>query len=158
VLDRRTGEPIVPAPEKPVPQGAAPGDEISPTQPFSELSFQPATLSEKDMWGVTPIDHLWCRNQFRQYRYQGIFTPQTHEGRGSLIYPGHYGVFNWGGVAVDEQRQIMIVNPSKPPALGQGVWKEIACHERAEHTRGETVQQRGRSFNAASAGAFGFAA
>jgi quinoprotein glucose dehydrogenase len=112
VLDRRTGEPIVPAPEKPVPQGAAPGDEISPIQPFSELSFQPAPLSEKDMWGVTPIDHLWCRNQFRRYRYQGIFTPQTHEGRGSLIYPGHYGVFNWGGVAVDEQRQIMIVNPS----------------------------------------------
>lgn len=112
VLDRRTGEPIVPAPEKPVAQGAAPADKVSPTQPFSELSFQPETLSEKDMWGVAPIDHLWCRNQFRQYRYQGIFTPQTHEGYGSLIYPSHYGVFNWGGAAVDEQRQIMVVNPS----------------------------------------------
>src|SRR5262245_58811245 len=42
--------------------------------------------------------------QFRQYRYEGIFTPQTAEGQGSLIYPGHYGVFNWGGVAVDPKR------------------------------------------------------
>src|SRR6476620_8946955 len=30
VLNRRTGVPIVPAPERPVPQGAAPGDRLSP--------------------------------------------------------------------------------------------------------------------------------
>jgi quinoprotein glucose dehydrogenase len=41
VLDRRTGELIVPAPERPVPQGAAPGDRTAPTQPFSELTFRP---------------------------------------------------------------------------------------------------------------------
>jgi quinoprotein glucose dehydrogenase len=35
VLDRRTGVPVVPAPETPVPQGAAPGDHVTPTQPFS---------------------------------------------------------------------------------------------------------------------------
>ncbi|MBB4256078.1 glucose dehydrogenase [Bradyrhizobium sp. CIR3A] len=41
VLDRRDGHQLVPAPEKPVPQGAAPGDRLSPTQPFSGLSFRP---------------------------------------------------------------------------------------------------------------------
>ena len=51
VLDRRTGEPIVPAPERPVPQGAAPGDHVSPTQPFSELTFRPEqNLTGADMW------------------------------------------------------------------------------------------------------------
>jgi hypothetical protein len=45
------------------------------------------------MWGVSPIDQLWCRIQFRQYRYEGIFTPQTAEGQGSRIFPGQYGVF-----------------------------------------------------------------
>jgi len=112
VLDRRTGEALVPALEKSVPGDAPPGERLAPTQPFSELSFQPAPLTETDMWGVSPIDQLWCRIQFRQYRYEGIFTPQTAEGQGSLIYPGHYGVFNWGGVAVDQARQLMIVAPN----------------------------------------------
>src|SRR5262245_43589659 len=112
VLDRRTGEPIVPAPEKPVPQGAPPGDWLSPTQPFSQLSFQPKTLTEQDMWGVSPFDQLWCRIQFRQYRYQGVFTPQTSGGKGIIVHPGHYGVFNWGGVAVDEARQLLIATPN----------------------------------------------
>jgi len=112
VLDRRTGEPIVPAPERPVPQGAPPGDWLSPTQPFSELSFQPEDLAEHDMWGVTPFDQLWCRIQFRQYRYQGVFTPQTDEGKGIIVHPGNYGVFNWGGVAVDEAHQLLIATPN----------------------------------------------
>ena len=47
VLDRRTGAPIVPAPERPVPQGAAPGDHVSPTQPFSELTFRPEALAHR---------------------------------------------------------------------------------------------------------------
>ena len=34
VLNRATGMPIVPAPEQPVPQGAAPGDHVSATQTF----------------------------------------------------------------------------------------------------------------------------
>jgi quinoprotein glucose dehydrogenase len=34
VLDRRNGQLIVPAPERPVLQGAAPGDHVASTQPF----------------------------------------------------------------------------------------------------------------------------
>ena len=112
LLDRETGQPIVPTPEKPVPQGAPFGDWLSPTQPFSQLSLQPKPLSERDMWGVSPFDQLWCRIQFRKYRYQGIFTPQTEQGQGSLIYPGHYGVLSWGGVTVDEARQLLIATPN----------------------------------------------
>ncbi|MCX1382450.1 PQQ-binding-like beta-propeller repeat protein, partial [Escherichia coli] len=57
VLDRRNGELVVPAPEKPVPQGAAKGDYVTPTQPFSELSFRPTKdLSGADMWGATMFD------------------------------------------------------------------------------------------------------
>src|SRR5690606_41923546 len=37
VLDRRTGEPIVPVEEVPVPQGTAEGDHTAPTQPVSAL-------------------------------------------------------------------------------------------------------------------------
>jgi quinoprotein glucose dehydrogenase len=110
VLDRRTGVPIFPVTEKPTPQGAAPGDWVSKTQPFSALSFEPKTLREADMWGVSPFDQLWCRIQFKQSRYDGAYTPQ---GLKPVIFnPGGYGVFNWGGAAVDEGRQLAIVNAS----------------------------------------------
>ncbi|TCW33763.1 glucose/quinate/shikimate family membrane-bound PQQ-dependent dehydrogenase [Gulbenkiania mobilis] len=111
VLDRRTGRLLVPAPERPVPQGAAKGDWTAPTQPFSVLSFAPEKpLRETDMWGSSPLDQLVCRIQFRRHRYEGIFTPPSV--KGSLVYPGNYGVFDWGGVAIDPVRQVMIANPN----------------------------------------------
>jgi len=111
VLDRRNGHLIVPAPEQPVPQGAAKGDHVSPTQPFSALSYMPERkLREADMWGTTPYDQLICRITFKKYRYEGIFTPPSVQG--SLIYPGDYGIFDWGGIAIDPVRQLAILNPS----------------------------------------------
>ncbi|MFX9038753.1 membrane-bound PQQ-dependent dehydrogenase, glucose/quinate/shikimate family, partial [Acinetobacter baumannii] len=87
VLDRRDGKEIVPAPEKPVPQGAASGDRLSPTQPFSELSFRPQhNVRESEMWGATMIDQMVCRILFKRLRYDGIFTPPTVQG--TLVFPG----------------------------------------------------------------------
>ncbi|XAH25005.1 membrane-bound PQQ-dependent dehydrogenase, glucose/quinate/shikimate family [Xylophilus sp. GW821-FHT01B05] len=110
VIDRRDGKLLVAAPEQPVPQGAAEGDRTSPTQPFSELSFKPERLRERDMWGTTPFDQLACRIIFRGLRYDGIFTPPSEQG--SLVYPGNYGVFDWGGITVDPVRQVMVGNPN----------------------------------------------
>jgi quinoprotein glucose dehydrogenase len=111
VLDRRDGTLVVPAPEQPVPQGAAEGDRTSPTQPFSALSYKPERkLAESDMWGTSPIDQMICRIIFKGLRYDGIFTPPSEQG--SIVYPGNYGVFDWGGVAVDPERQVMIANPN----------------------------------------------
>ncbi|MBD1553985.1 glucose/quinate/shikimate family membrane-bound PQQ-dependent dehydrogenase [Pseudomonas typographi] len=109
VLDRSTGQPIVPINETPVPQGAVEGDHTSPTQPMSELNFMPATLREKDMWGVTPFDQMLCRIDFRSLRYDGIYTPPSLQG--SIVYPGNFGVFDWGGISVDPVRQVAFVNP-----------------------------------------------
>jgi quinoprotein glucose dehydrogenase len=109
VLDRRTGQPVFAAPERRVPGGAAAGDHASPTQPFSAVSFMPHRVREADAWGVTPFDQLACRIQFRRLRYEGPFTPPST--RGTLVFPGNFGVFDWGGVAVDPQRQIVFANP-----------------------------------------------
>ena len=114
VLDRRTGVPIVPAPERPVPQGAAPGDRTSPTQPFSELTFRPeAKLTGADMWGATIFDQLACRITFHRLRYEGTFTPPSLQG--TLVFPGNLGMFEWGGIAVDPIRNIAIANPMAIP-------------------------------------------
>ena len=110
VLDRRNGEAIVPIHETPVPQGAVEGDHTSPTQPMSELHMMPPTLHERDMWGVTPFDQLLCRIDFKSLRYDGIYTPPSLQG--SIVYPGNFGVFDWGGISVDPVRQIAFLNPS----------------------------------------------
>ena len=55
VLDRRTGQPVLPVTEKPAPQGAAKGDHSAPTQPVSALSYDPPPLDGRDMWGATML-------------------------------------------------------------------------------------------------------
>jgi len=83
---------------------------LSPTQPFSVgmPNFRPE-LTEADMWGITPFDHMYCRIQYRKLRWEGHFTPPTVEG--TLVFPGNAGGFNWGSVAVDEERQLLVAAP-----------------------------------------------
>ncbi len=111
VLDRRTGKPLLPVDAVAAPQGAAQGDFTAPTQPKSALSFDPPPLRERDMWGATLLDQLWCRVAFHRLRYDGRFTPPSTGG--SLIYPGNFGVFNWGGIAIDPHRQIAFTTPAR---------------------------------------------
>ncbi|UTD53798.1 glucose/quinate/shikimate family membrane-bound PQQ-dependent dehydrogenase [Halomonas sp. MS1] len=105
VLNRETGEPIVPIEEVPAPQGAIEGDWTAETQPRSALNLLPPPLTERDMWGASPFDQMMCRIQFRSLRYEGQYTPPSLEG--SIIYPGNVGVMNWGGIAVDPERQAL---------------------------------------------------
>ncbi|MCK9688845.1 glucose/quinate/shikimate family membrane-bound PQQ-dependent dehydrogenase [Scleromatobacter humisilvae] len=118
VLDRRTGVPIVPAPEKPVPQGAAKGDWTSPSQPYSGLTYRPAQpLTDADMWGATMFDQLVCRVMFHRLRYEGPFTPPSEQG--TLVFPGNLGMFEWGGISVDAGRQLAIANPIALPFVSR---------------------------------------
>ena len=115
LLDRRTGKPLAEVEERPVPQGPAPGDYLSPTQPFSVgmPDFENEVLTEADMWGVTPIDQLYCRLKFRQARYEGPMTPPGEQP--SITYPGYMGGMEWGGVSVDPVRKLMVVNWTRFP-------------------------------------------
>ena len=116
ILDRRNGEPLTSVVERLVPQGNLPnGEWTSKTQPFSVgfPSFAPDDLSEKSMWGATPLDQLWCRIRFLGSRYEGKFTPQSEQG--ALNYPGNFGVFNWGGMSLDTRRGVLVVNASYFP-------------------------------------------
>lgn len=110
VLDRRTGEPIIEVKEVPAPTGAIPEDFTAPTQPLSGLSFSPPPLTEKDMWGVTMFDQLACRIDFLSLKYEGRYTPPSLQG--TIVYPGNFGTFNWGSVAVDPERQVMFGMPT----------------------------------------------
>lgn len=109
VLDRRTGKPITKVEERPTPQGGiAPGEWLAPTQPFSTgmPSLMDPDLTEADMWGMTPLDQLWCRVKFRQARYEGTMTPIGL--KPVLRYPGSSGIYNWGSISIDEDTGVMV--------------------------------------------------
>jgi len=110
MLDRRDGKPIAEVVEKPVPQGAVDQEWLAKTQPFSVGMpiFRP-DITEADMWGITPFDQMYCRIQFKRLRYEGHFTPPSVEG--TLVFPGNAGGFNWGSVAVDDERKLLVVAP-----------------------------------------------
>lgn len=115
VLDRRTGEPLTEVEERPVPQGGVEPDERSPTQPFSLYhTLRRPDLTEYAMWGMSPIDQMICRIQFRRATYQGFYTPPTADQRW-IQYPGYNGGSDWGGIAVDPRRGVIIANYNDMP-------------------------------------------
>ena len=111
ILNRENGEPIFDIQELQVPQtGGVPEDYVAATQPFTmDLPIWRMQLDETKMWGMTPLDQLWCRIEYRKMRYEGHFTVP---GVGTILQnPGATGGFNWGSISVDEANNLMIVNP-----------------------------------------------
>lgn len=111
VLNRATGKPILPIKERPASQNhLIKGEHASPTQPYSALSFEPKPLTEKDMWGASLLDQMMCRIQFNKLNYEGRYTPPSTQG--TLVYPGNFGTFNWGSLAVDPENGVMFGMPT----------------------------------------------
>lgn len=109
VLDRRTGKPIYPVTEMPVQQDVVKGEWASATQPYSSFpNVAGPALREKDMWGATPLDQLWCRLRFKRAKYEGDFTPPSENW--TIFYPGSAGGSNWGSVTVDPSRGLLVSN------------------------------------------------
>jgi quinoprotein glucose dehydrogenase len=126
VLDRRTGRSLFPVQERRVPQGGVEPAQRSPTQPFSTyhtLAFP--TLTERDMWGMSPIDQMICRIQFRRAHYEGMYTPPESKVR-TVEYPGYNGGTDWGGVAVDPVRGIIVANYNNMPNYVRLIPREVA--------------------------------
>lgn len=110
VLDRLTGTPLLPVRERAVPASDVPGELASPTQPFPTFPppVTPQGLRPEDAWGLTPVDRNACAQRIRSLRSEGIFTPPSV--RGSVVNPGFLGGVNWGGVAVDSLRGLVVMN------------------------------------------------
>jgi quinoprotein glucose dehydrogenase len=121
ILNRATGEPLVPVEERPAPQaGAVEGEHPAATQPVptnETYILQRPKLTEEDMWGFTPWDKAKCKQMFRKYRYEGAFSPPSLEG--TITYPDNLGVMNWGSAAIDPVRQLLVINTSHVATIAQ---------------------------------------
>ncbi len=125
IFDRRTGELLVEVEERPVPQGGVEQERLSPTQPFvvDFPNVLKPDLEEKHMWGMTPLDQLWCRIQYREAYYEGMYTPPSAD-RNWIQWPGYNGGSDWGGVAIDPVRNIMVANYNNTANLNRLIPRE----------------------------------
>lgn len=115
VLDRRTGQPLHEVKNVAVPGGGVEPGQRAETQPFSQFnSLKQPVMQERDMWGMSPIDQMICRIQFRRSVYQGYYTPPQKD-RPWLEYPGYNGGSDWGSVAVDPVHGVIIANYNDMP-------------------------------------------
>ena len=117
VFERTKGRPLFPIDERRVPRSLVPGEQASPTQPFSSL---PSVVSQRpltpaDAWGVTFWDRGKCRDLIASHRNEGIFTPP--DTRGTIMSPGYIGGINWGGIAFDARRQRVIAAVNHLPMV-----------------------------------------
>jgi quinoprotein glucose dehydrogenase len=114
VLDRDTGKPIWPVEERSVPQGAAEGEQLSPTQPFPTHvpALTPQQISDTDVFRPLPIFRSsGCAKRLAAARNEGLYTPPSTQG--TLIFPMTGGGVNWGGAAFDPVNQILYANTSR---------------------------------------------
>ena len=99
VLHRETGEPLYPIEERQVPQSNVPGEQSSPTQPFSTTlpQLHGIRLTPDSAFGVTAEERDFCRRWIKALRSEGIFSPPSLQG--TLLWPGFWGGVNWDGLA-----------------------------------------------------------
>ncbi|CAN5202625.1 membrane-bound PQQ-dependent dehydrogenase, glucose/quinate/shikimate family [soil metagenome] len=115
ILNRETGQPLTGVQERPVPQGGQEPAMRTATQPNSVFhTLRRPDLTERSMWGMSPIDQMICRIQFRGAHYEGFYTPPTADGH-YIEYPGYNGGSDWGGIAYDPARGVIVANYNDMP-------------------------------------------
>jgi quinoprotein glucose dehydrogenase len=118
VFERKTGKPVFPIEERPVPQTDVPGEVTSPTQPFPMKvpPFARQSFTEKDINPYLPeAEKERLRQLLKSVRNEGLFTPPSLEG--SIQLPGHNGGANWGSTAVDPTKGEFYVVAKNMPTL-----------------------------------------
>jgi len=98
-----------------------------------------------DVTGLTPAEREACRARITGLRSEGIFTPPSLEG--TIVFPGFAGGVNWGGVAHDPARGLVIVPTNRLPFVVRLIPRERFRAERAAGAgRGEFAAQTGTPY------------
>ncbi len=109
-FNRLTGEPLIPIEERRVPERSdMPGEQVSPTQPFSTMPpLIRHRVTADDVWGLTPIDKWSCSKKLKEIDNRGIYTPPGYN-RPSMHFPSEAGGANWGGATLTPDN-LLVVN------------------------------------------------
>jgi quinoprotein glucose dehydrogenase len=118
VLDRVTGTPVWPIEDRPVPQGDAPGEWYSPTQPFPTKPppFEQQGMTIDDLIDFTPELRKQAIEILSQYHYGPIYTPVTPR-QATILVPSTVGGANWNGGGFDPETGMLYVPTVNVPTI-----------------------------------------
>jgi quinoprotein glucose dehydrogenase len=144
LLDRLTGKPLLPVEERPVPKSDIEGEQAWPTQPFPVSGGVFTSQKFEPRPG-------WCTEQFRELRYEGVFTPPSLNG--TLLFPGNVGGANWGSASYDAGRGLLFVAANQLATAVRLIPR--AQFDAANH--GETGERWGQEYAGQAGTPFGMA-
>lgn len=108
VLDRRTGEPVWPIEDRPVPESEI--EAVAKTQPFPTKPppFEMQGVSEDSLVDFTPEIKALALEAAKPHRLGPLYTPPSREG--TIQVPGWGGGANWGGAGFDPETGYLYVS------------------------------------------------
>ncbi len=143
VFDRRTGEPVWPIEDRPVPQSDVPGERTAPTQPFPTKPppYDRQGVDLDEIIDFTPELRAEAMEILSQLRHGPLYTPPSLpvEGgtQGTLMVPGSLGGSNWPGGALDPETGHLYVQSATAPSV-------IGLAPAPEVSEMDYIQSRGR--------------
>ena len=131
-FDRRTGEPVWPIEERPVPPSTVPGERTSPTQPFPTKppAFDLQGATEENLIDFTPELRAQALERLQALEHGPLFTPISST-RSSVVVPGVAGGANWGGAGFDPETGVLYV----PSRLGPSVLQLLPVNPKEGNMR-----------------------
>lgn len=122
VFDRRSGEPVWPIVETPVPQSTVPGEQTAATQPIPALPepFGRTGVTEDQLNDLTAEIYAEAKRVAEGYTLGPLYTPPTlvdQNNGGTLVLPGSVGGANWQGAVVDPDSGILYVSYAVSPEV-----------------------------------------
>ncbi len=137
ILDRRNGDPVFGAEERPVPPSDVPGEGGWPTQPFplkppplGRHSFSPDEIAT-----VTPEQKKFCTDLMATEGGMNSGGPYTHYGtRLTIVFPGTLGTTNWPGMSYNSDLGYLFVNTVNIADVGKIAKNEDAPDPAYERT------------------------
>jgi quinoprotein glucose dehydrogenase len=152
VLDRATGKPVFPIPEKPVPKGNVPGEWYSPTQPTPSAPppFAKQGVTVNDLVDFTPAIKARALQIAGHYKMGPLFDPPaliSDQIFGSLNMPGLQGGANWPGGSYDPETQTLyIYAKNQIEVTGAGVDKNGKVYQRGGQPAAGSADSGGGTF------------
>jgi quinoprotein glucose dehydrogenase len=124
VFDRRTGDPVWPMEEFPVPPSDVPGERMAESQliPTRPPAFDRQGFGPDDIVDFTPEIRAMAEAALENVRFGGLFagaslTEAADGSTGTITLPGTTGGANWEGAVADPETGMLYVGSQTAPAV-----------------------------------------